>query len=238
MMWGRALFLSATILCGGAWADCPDLQLVLAIDASGSIDAAEFALQQAGYSAAFQSAEVQRALGQTGVVDVAAVFWADSEMAPQITPWFRVAGLADTLPLSAALLNEQRRVMGSTGMGNGVWAALDLLAEAASGARQVINLSGDGAESYVRGARAFLPIAVARARAQDMGVTINALAIERADDQLDAIYRRTVITGPDAFVVQVAGFSDITDALARKLAREIGPALVAAGPAEGRAPGI
>ena len=49
-------------LAGTAQARCADLALVLAIDASGSIDAAEFALQQQGYAAAFRAPHVQSAL--------------------------------------------------------------------------------------------------------------------------------------------------------------------------------
>ena len=48
---------------------------------------------------------------------------------------------------------------------------------------------------------------------------------------LAAYYADTVVTGPDAFVMEVADFSGFGEAIVRKLAREIRPALVASLPA-------
>jgi len=87
----RSGIVCAIVLClaatpNVAGAVCADLSLVLAIDSSGSIDAGEFALQTIGYAAAFESATVKRALGSAGIVDVAVVYWADSDVAFQTLP--------------------------------------------------------------------------------------------------------------------------------------------------------
>ena len=70
-------------------------------------------------------------------------------------------------------------------------------------------------------------LASARAAAADAGVTINALAIADAEPGLAAYYAETVVTGPDAFVMEIADFAGFGEAIVRKLAREIRPALVA-----------
>src|SRR5262245_41776056 len=49
-----------------------DLELVLAADASGSVDATDFALQRAGFEAAFRSAAVINAI-QSGAIGSIAV---------------------------------------------------------------------------------------------------------------------------------------------------------------------
>lgn len=74
------LFGSGVFPSSGAAFSCPDLALVLAIDASGSIDARDFTLQQAGYAAAFTNPEVLDAMAGAGMVDVAVVFWGDETL--------------------------------------------------------------------------------------------------------------------------------------------------------------
>ena len=57
-----------------------DLELVLAVDGSGSISSSEFKLQLAGYSAAFRDPELQAAItsGPTGRIAVAMMIWSDA----------------------------------------------------------------------------------------------------------------------------------------------------------------
>jgi Ca-activated chloride channel homolog len=212
-----------------AVAECADLALVLAIDASGSIDSQEFALQTAGYAAAFADPQVLSALDQAGRVDVATILWADSEMPQQVWPWVRVESAADARGLSVILAGLDRQISGNTGIGNGLAAALDLL-EGSCAARTVINVSGDGPQSHSPTARQFLPVAAARARANAMGVTINALAIRDVEFSTDAWFEDHVITGPGAFVVSVDGFGTFAAGIARKLAREIALPALAQGP--------
>ena len=94
----------------------------------------------------------------------------------------------------------------------------------------VINVSGDGRASNGPSRHGDKVLAAARAAAADAGVTINALAIADAEPGLAAYYAETVVTGPDAFVMAVADFSGFGEAIVRKLAREIRPALVASRP--------
>jgi Protein of unknown function (DUF1194) len=221
--------VALSLLPGFARADCADLALVLAVDASGSIGAEEFALQQAGYVAAFRSGRVQRALAAAGQVDVAVVLWGDTEMAPQILGWQRVAGPADAELLAARIAGMVRRVTGDTGIGAALWTALDELdLPGQCAARALVNISGDGVESAGARPRRVVPLVTARARAGAMGVTVNALAITTDNPDLAGWYRDRVIIGPGAFVMQVAGFETFGEAIIEKLAREIRPQAVAA----------
>ncbi|MGL4321277.1 MAG: DUF1194 domain-containing protein [Paracoccaceae bacterium] len=207
-----------------AQSDCADLALVLAIDSSGSISAQDFALQRQGYAAAFADPFVQSALQSAGVVDVALVLWGDSEMAPQVSPWMRIAHPDDALQVMGQLMYVPRTVSGNTGIGRGVTVALDMLEDPAQCAvRRVINVSGDGQETLTARPVNHVPLAIARQRAADMGVIINALAITRDDPDLAGWYRDHLITGSGAFVMSANDFGSFGAAIIQKLGREIAP---------------
>ncbi|MFM7445299.1 MAG: DUF1194 domain-containing protein [Tabrizicola sp.] len=206
----------------GAAFSCPDLALVLAVDASGSINDQDFALQRAGYAAAFTDGQVLDALAGAGVVDVAVVFWGDEEMPPQVLPWRRIDDPADAAGLAGDIAGLARQVTGDTGIGSGLWTALDLLESGQScAARRIINVSGDGVESRGPRPRRHVALSAARERAETMGVTINGLAITVEETGLQEWYRARVITGPDAFVMTASSLQTFGDAIIRKLAREI-----------------
>lgn len=222
-----ALVAGATALlplASNSQARCADVALVLAIDASGSIDAAEFALQQQGYAAAFRAPRVQSALAAAGTVDIGVVIWGDTEMAAQVLPLQRLRTQADAMALSFLISALPRQAHGNTGIGRGVSTALDLLeAPGVCAARRLVNVSGDGPETLSPRPRNHVPLPIARQRAADLGITINALAIETEVADLADWYRDRLITGPDAFVMSVGGFESFAEAIAEKLAREIGP---------------
>ena len=88
--------LCAIALSSPAQARPVDLELVLAVDVSQSVNAQEFALQMAGYAQAFRNRHVLeaiRAAGDRGIA-VALVQWAIKAVAE---PWGAVAGHADAL---------------------------------------------------------------------------------------------------------------------------------------------
>ncbi len=217
-----AFALSIAPLSGIA-APCADVALVLAIDTSGSIDADEFALQARGlFGAAFRDPSVQRAVDAAGVVDVAAVFWADPGARPQLIAWHRLAKPGDAADFAAVIGGTRRSVGGDTGLGQGVAAALLLLKiHPGCASRAIINVSGDGRASNGPSRDGDRVLAAARRAAADVGVTINALAIAGAEDGLAGYFRTSLATGPDSFVMEVADFSGFGEAIVRKLVREI-----------------
>src|SRR5258708_13304062 len=66
-----------------------DVALVLAVDVSLSIDAEEFALQRAGYAAAFRNERVVAAItgGSAGAVAVTYLQWSVARGQQQVTGW-------------------------------------------------------------------------------------------------------------------------------------------------------
>ncbi len=231
----RSLVFAIAMSCSGlAVADpCADLALVLSVDSSGSIDDAEFALQVRGFADAFRHEAVLDAMAATGRVDVAAVFWGGPSAPVWIVPWQTVENRTDAARFADSLAATSRHTHGSTGLGSGMIAALNLLSDPSRCARRaVINVSGDGKATTAQAIQRRAPpgatnqetlLAHARRLAGARAVTINGLSIIDDEPDLTAYYRQKVITGPGSFVMEIASLDDFADAIVRKLRREILP---------------
>src|SRR4051794_18658820 len=95
---GALLALASLTAPHSATADeLVDMELVLAIDASSSVDDDEWDLQRKGYAAAFAEPRVQAALrsGPTHRIAVAVVVWADATVPKWESDWFRLAAPDD-----------------------------------------------------------------------------------------------------------------------------------------------
>lgn len=220
----RGVLLALLLAASPVRSDCPDLALMLAIDASSSVNRREYALQIQGYAAALASPEVQRALRAAGRVTIGVVLWGDGSMPVQILPP-RPAGTGwEAAALGEAMLSVPREISGNTGLGRGLAEAVQILeARAPCALRRVIDVSGDGKESFSPRARDRIPVRDVRERAAALGITINGLAITNEAADIADYYRREVITGPGAFVEEVGGYEDFATAILRKLVREIAP---------------
>lgn len=201
---------------------CADVALVLAIDASGSIDDAEYAFQMRASADALESPEVASAIARAGTLSLAAVIWGDTAYGVQRLGWDRVTRPSELSRFAERLISLPRRVAGNTDIGAGLWAALDLLDEdAACAARRVVNVAGDGRESLYPRRREGVSLMQARKRAEAMQVTVNGLAIATDDPDLAHYYETRLITGPDAFTIEVRDEASVKRALIAKLVREI-----------------
>ena len=78
-----------------------DLQLVLAIDASGSVDAAEFDLQMRGLAEAFRHPDVIAAIKRGSGIAVSVVQWGGPGHQFVTTPWSVVGDDASSRELAA-----------------------------------------------------------------------------------------------------------------------------------------
>jgi len=230
-----AVFIAAvSFLPRAAYAVNVDLELVLLVDVSGSVDATDFALQQTGYVQAFQSASIQNAIMSGGTyhsIAATLVYWSDS--AVQSVGWSLINDAASANTFAAAISAAVRPYSGGTGMTNAVNFGAGLFNNNFTGTRNVIDLSGDGSESNVCNEQVMncLPLQNARDAALAGGVTtINALFIENhpwfgiaATDYVNAIdYANTnLIGGANAFVSIASGYPDFGAAIASKLAKEI-----------------
>jgi hypothetical protein len=212
------------LLLSPSFADEPvDLELVLAIDASSSVDPTEWELQCEGYAAAFRDPEIQAAIisGPKKRVAIAVVVWADATVPRWDSNWFLLASPADSLGFAGFMENLPRIPEGGTGIGMGVAAAIRKLERNGfSSPREVVDVSGDGRETPPRENVVLMPMAHALAEAR--GVTVNGLAIiDEEDLSLETWYRDNVIAGRGSFVITIAGYSEFAEAIRRKLLREI-----------------
>lgn len=207
---------------------CNDVALVLAIDVSASVSPSEFLLQKRGIAAAFRDPSVLRAIEQAGRVTVSAVFWGDDEMPKTQSGWVSVEDPLLAEQFAHSIETTPRTATGDTGLAAGMATALDKLTSPnVCAVRRIINVSGDGEESRaVRGEhRSFSPSQV-KDMASMANVEINALSISTDTPTLADYYARNVITGPDAFVMDVRDYIEFAEAMRRKLIREISPRAV------------
>jgi hypothetical protein len=199
-----------------------DLELVLAIDASSSVDDNEWELQRQGYADAFRDPEIQHAItsGPKKRVAIAVVVWADASVPRWDSDWFVLTAPSDSEALADFMAALPRIPVGGTGIGMGVASAIRKLdRNGLTAPRQVVDVSGDGRETPPRETVVLIPMANAMARAR--GVTVNGLAIVNEDPGLAAWYRDNVIAGHGSFVMTAVGYEDFAEAIRKKLLREI-----------------
>lgn len=209
-----------------------DLELVLAMDASGSVSEKEYLLQLNGTAAAFRDLEIIEAIqaGPTGRIAVALMLWSDAAFPKEKSPWFILKDQNSISQFASFVerfqISENNAVSlgsgGGTGIGSGVQAALNMIASNGyDGLRKVIDVSGDGIETEFDFSKGIM-IRDAKLLAGLQNVTINGLPILGGDSpNLDAYYQTEVISGPGAFIVVAEDFDDFGRAIRQKLLREI-----------------
>ncbi len=215
-----AVLLSIVLgLARPAFADAVDLRLVLAVDASGSVNETRFELQKQGYAAAFRNPRVLNAIrsGALGKIAVTIMQWTGPALQVQVIPWTVISNEDETNALAEAIDASPRRLFsGGTSISGAIDYGARLLAECPhSGARSVIDVSGDGGNNRGR------PASVARDEAIASGVVINGLPILELDPTLDEHYLNNVIGGPNSFMVPAQSFAEFADAILKKLIIEI-----------------
>jgi hypothetical protein len=198
-----------------------DLELVLAVDVSFSMDREEQALQRQGYVDAFRSPEILAAVrnGPLGRIAVTYVEWGGAPV--QIVPWTLIDGPASAAAFADALAARPVRRISFTSITEAlVFGSRLFRSNAFLGARRVIDVSGDGPNNS--GA----PVPLARDLLVRNGVVIDGLPIMlersgRAFPDLDLYYERCVIGGPGAFALKVTDTGDFADTIRQKLVLEI-----------------
>ncbi len=228
---------AAALTAGAVLAGPPDvaaqdrpveLELVLAVDASASVQRDEFDLQVRGLAQAFRHPAVLAALDALDGREVAVtvVQWSSPGRQHVAIPWMRIGDRAGAAALSAKLARMPRYVTsGGTATGQAIAFARGLFgANGYRGARRVIDVSGDGRANMGRHPSA------ARDDAAAAGVTINGLAILNEEKNVDRYYAEHVIGGPGAFLMTAADYGAFARAIRRKLVREITGSGIAALP--------
>ena len=213
----------ALLIAGGAMPALAqkdvDLQLVLAVDASGSVDQIRFELQKRGYVAAFRHARVLQAIrsGPNQAIAATMVQWTGPTLQIQVVGWTKIGEPETAAAFAAAIEGAPRQLFGG---GTSISGAIDygstLFPRSPFRAgRRVIDVSGDGSNNRGR------PANLARDEAVAAGLGINGLPILALEPDLDRYYYDNVIGGPGAFVVPAQSYETFADAILKKLITEI-----------------
>ncbi len=204
-----------------------DLELVLSVDVSGSIDAEELEMQRDGYVAALTDAEVVKAItrGVLGRIAVAYTEWGSYGHQRLVVDWALIDGPASAGAFAAALARAPIRGGVGTSISGAIEFALPMFGHNGfEGTRKVIDISGDGPNNSGG------LVTLARDRAAAQGVVINGLPIvndrpNRMDfpslPDLDKYYEGCVIAGEGSFVIVAGNFQAFGEAIRRKLILEI-----------------
>lgn len=228
--------LAATLVWTGPAAaqdvDYVDLELVLAVDVSLSMDPAEQALQREGYVAAFRDGEVLEAIrsGGYGKIAVAYVEWAGAGSQRIIADWTIISDAASADAFAAKLENSQPVRLRRTSISGALLASAAMFERNPHrGLRRVIDVSGDGPNN--QGAR----VDGVRDGLVGRGIVINGLPLllNRGGQffdipDLDRYYRDCVVGGTGAFTLPVRDIEKFGEAIRQKLVLEIAgrPSLV------------
>ncbi len=213
-----------------------DLELILAVDASSSINYSEFALQMNGLAAAFRDENVIAAIeaGKQGAIAVSVLQWS-SPGAHRIAPgWTLIRDAASARAFADTLDNTPRFIKsGGTGISAMLaFAAPQFRDNGFEGTRRVIDISGDGRDTHGP------HLNLSRDPAIAAGITINGLPILTDEPDLDRYFSAEIIGGPGAFTVPAATYGDFASAVLAKLIQEIrGRPLVSGRDPTGLAPG-
>ena len=196
-----------------------DLLLVLAVDASGSVNDVRFELQKQGYVAAFRHPNVLSAIrsGMQGAIAVTMTQWTGPTLQVQVVPWMLLKDQASVLAFAGAIEKAPRELFsGGTSISGAIDHAMLLLPAAPfKGTKRVIDVSGDGSNNRGR------HVTQARDDAVQAGVTINGLPILALEPWLDKYYFENVIGGPGSFMIPAESYEKFSDAVLRKLVLEI-----------------
>ena len=203
-----------------------DVELVLAVDISYSMDFDELKLQRDGYVEALTSKEFLDALkqGMHGKVAVTMVEWAGAAEQRIVIPWRLIEGPESAQKVAAELAAQPvRRAFRTSISGALLFSAPLFENNGFAGIRRVIDVSGDGTNN--QGPLVHLT----RDEVLAKGIIINGLPIMLKEPQpnsvdlkdLDIYYEDCVIGGPGAFVVPIRERDKFKDAIRTKLVLDI-----------------
>jgi hypothetical protein len=207
-----------------------DLELVLAVDVSRSMDLDEQKLQREGYAAAFRHDQVIKAikLGGWGRIAVTYVEWAGFHYQRVTVPWTEIHDRASSEAFAARIAALPPLGLIRTSISGALIYSASLFGKnQVKGLRRVIDVSGDGPNNGGP------VVTVARDQVVARGITINGLALMLKSGlggyfdivDLDQYYRHCVIGGGSAFLLTVRDKSRFAEAIRRKLVLEIAGAM-------------
>lgn len=223
---GARVLLVLLALGQSAHAQPCRLALVLALDVSGSVNSAEYAQQVNGLAAALNDRDVRAlVIGGTGAAVSLAVFeWSSRNHQYVIQPWIT---LDSHVALDSAILRirSHRKIRAGlkTALGTALSVGATMLQDKTNCWQSTIDVSGDGKNNIG-------PSPADAYRLPEFErITVNALVIGDPSDAPRAnskqalldYYEREVIHGPGSFAMMANGYEDYTNAMRRKLMKEL-----------------
>jgi subtilisin family serine protease len=204
-----------------------DLELVLAVDVSSSIDEVEARRQRDGHVAALADPEVISAIQGGGYGRIAIMYleWADGDFQRVVAPWTVIETEADARGFAATLAVAPFISGRRTAIGAAIDNSVNLIeTNDYEGIRKVVDISGDGPQNSGSS------LSEARTNAEDAQITVNGLPIQTARQNpfrpsvridVAAYFENEVIAGPGAFISPSEEHGDFVKALRQKLIIEI-----------------
>ncbi|WP_226575175.1 DUF1194 domain-containing protein [Acuticoccus sediminis] len=203
-----------------------DVELVLAVDVSWSMDLDEQRLQREGYVNAIRDPQVVTEIrrGDWGRIAVTYVEWAGVGLQRTVVPWTIISSQAEAEAFATALSEASIGRMRRTSISSALLLSAALFDNGIDGFRRVIDISGDGPNNMGP------MVTDARDKVIRQGITINGLPIMikqriRGDffqiENLDEYYNNCVIGGMGSFMITVESKEQFGQAIRRKLILEI-----------------
>ncbi len=203
-----------------------DVELVLAVDVSYSMDPEEQALQRQGYIDALTSPQVLDAIskGIIGRIAVTYVEWAGVSSQDVVAKWAVIDGKASAEAFAAQLADRTPRRLYRTSISGAIDFGSTLFeGNGFQGLKRVIDISGDGSNNQGR------PVTAARDDAVAKGITVNGLPLMLNRpatgfpeiEHLDWYYSDCVIGGPGSFMIPMRDREQFADAIRTKILTEV-----------------
>lgn len=210
--------LLIAILLSPATALACAVELILAVDTSGSIDDREFALQMEGTAAAFEHPSMINAVrAQEGGIQIILTQWSGRTRQRIVTDWHLLEDAPSMSAFATAIRRGGRHWRNySTAIGEALEHAKRVGETVPQSCkRRIIDVSGDGISNEGREPRAMAQQLAA------LGYSVNGLVIRGDSPDPVDFYRKNVLAGPRSFLEIAEGFEDYPRAILKKLLREI-----------------
>lgn len=204
------------------------LALVLALDVSSSVDAAEDALQRGGLASALISSQVEAAVFASPLpVAIAAYEWSGRYNQALIADWHVLNTRRDLVALAETIATSTRGATEfPTAMGYALGYGAGLFTQAPDCLFRTLDMAGDGENNEG------FPPRTAYREFPFGDVVVNGLVVNGADYEAEVtlidFYQTQVLHGPGAFLEVAQGFEDYERAMIRKLVRELSPRAIGA----------
>ncbi|MUG92423.1 DUF1194 domain-containing protein [Scytonema sp. UIC 10036] len=201
-----------------------DTELSLLVDVSSSIDDNEFDLQKKGYVNTFLNPNLFNdfiSKGPLGKIAVNIIYWSNSLQQEEVVGWTLIDSVAASQQFANAIDATTRQFLSVTAPGSAIaFATPKFFNNDFEGTRQVIDVSGDGAENDGQDTATVRDIALAQ------GIdAINGIIVGN-DPLVRTFYQEEILggingDGSPAFLIEAATFEEFNSAIDKKIKAEI-----------------